>query len=289
MSIITINNGDIKAFNEKYSCNVSFYHDDILILDMSLLEIFNDVYIGDFSDKVIVFTTCNVTPIVKIDKIEDEAETLIINYSAKWSSSLAKDLNPLTGKVKIPSKDFGILLIDQINNSKYTFRGTILEKLIEDDIISKIDENKKLIIVKKNEEINKDLKLLFFCDGNEDEGANFDDETIKKHIAFISDSFSVENSCEFAVYGESVSDKSLNSPLNRLYIVDKNNNYLAIASMRNAKLKKVSSVIKVSFHCDTSANELSSEEDYSKNIKPFVDKFSSSSGKANLYNDMFGW
>mgnify|MGYP000352196219 CR=1 FL=1 len=36
------------------------------------------------------------------------------------------------------------------------------------------------------------------------------------------------NSFEFAIYGESVSDKSLKSPSNRLYIVDKDNNLYKI-------------------------------------------------------------
>ena len=289
MAVININNDDIKAFNEKYSCNVDLCYNDNLILDTSLLEIFNNVYIGDFSDKVIVFAICNITPIVKIDKIEDNIETLIINYSAKWSSSMVRNLNPLIGKIKIPSKDFGIILMDQINNSKYTFRGTVLEKMIEDDIMTKINENKRFIIVQKNGEVNKDLRLVFFCNGNED-GLDFDEDTIKKHVAFISDSFSVENSFEFAIYGESVSDKSLKSQSNRLYIVDKDNNYLARASVCNAKLEKVSSIIKVSFCFDTSIDELSPEEDYNKNIKPFVDEFSSPSGdKEDIYNDMFGW
>lgn len=289
MAVININNDDIKAFNEKYSCNVDLCYDDNLILDTSLLEIFNNIYIGDFSDKVIVFAICNITPIVKIDKIEDETETLIINYSAKWSSSLVRNLSPLTGKIKMPSKDFGILLMDQIKNNKYTFRGTVLEKMIEDDIMTKINENKKIIIVQKNGEVNKDLRLVFFCNGNEDEETNFDEETIKKHIAFVSDSFSVENSFEFAIYGESVSDKSLKSLSNRLYIVDKDNNYLARASVCNAKLEKVSSIIKVSFCFDTNIDKLSPEEDYNENIKPFVDEFSSSSDKEDIYNDMFGW
>lgn len=289
MAVISINNDDIKAFNEKYSCNVDLCYDDNLILDTSLLEIFNNIYIGDFSDKVIVFAICNITPIVKIDKIEDETETLIINYSAKWSSSLVRNLSPLTGKIKMPSKDFGILLMDQIKNNKYTFRGTVLEKMIEDDIMTKINENKKIIIVQKNGEVNKDLRLVFFCNGNEDEETNFDEETIKKHIAFVSDSFSVENSFEFAIYGESVSDKSLKSLSNRLYIVDKDNNYLARASVCNAKLEKVSSIIKVSFCFDTSIDKLSPEEDYNENIKPFVDEFSSSSDEEDIYNDMFGW
>ena len=289
MAVISINNDDIKAFNEKYSCNVDLCYDDNLILDTSLLEIFNNIYIGDFSDKVIVFAICNITPIVKIDKIEDETETLIINYSAKWSSSLVRNLSPLTGKIKMPSKDFGILLMDQIKKNKYTFRGTVLEKMIEDDIMTKINENKKIIIVQKNGEVNKDLRLVFFCNGNEDEETNFDEETIKKHIAFVSDSFSVENSFEFAIYGESVSDKSLKSLSNRLYIVDKDNNYLARASVCNAKLEKVSSIIKVSFCFDTSIDKLSPEEDYNENIKPFVDEFSSSSDEEDIYNDMFGW
>lgn len=289
MAVISINNDDIKAFNEKYSCNVDLCYDDNLILDTSLLEIFNNIYIGDFSDKVIVFAICNITPIVKIDKIEDETETLIINYSAKWSSSLVRNLSPLTGKIKMPSKDFGILLMDQIKNNKYTFRGTVLEKMIEDDIMIKINENKGIIIVQKNGEVNKDLRLVFFCNGNEDEETNFDEETIKKHIAFVSDSFSVENSFEFAIYGESVSDKSLKSLSNRLYIVDKDNNYLARASVCNAKLEKVSSIIKVSFCFDTSIDKLSPEEDYNENIKPFVDEFSSSSDEEDIYNDMFGW
>ena len=60
--------------------------------------------------------------------------------------------------------------------------------------------------------------------------------------------------------------------------------------MCNAKLEKVSSIIKVSFCFDTSIDELSPEEDYNKNIKPFVDEFSSpSSDKEDIYNDMFGW
>ena len=289
MAVININNDDIKAFNEKYSCNVDLCYNDNLILDTSLLEIFNNVYIGDFSDKVIIFAICNITPIVKIDKIEDETETLIINYSAKWSSSLVRNLSPLTGKIKMPSKDFGILLMDQIKNNKYTFRGTVLEKMIEDDIMTKINENKKIIIVQKNGEVNKDLRLVFFCNGNEDEETNFDEETIKKHIAFVSDSFSVGNSFEFAIYGESVSDKSLKSLSNRRYIVDKDNNYLARASVCNAKLEKVSSIIKVSFCFDTSIDKLSPEEDYNENIKPFVDEFSSSSDEEDIYNDMFGW
>ena len=77
MAVININNDDIKAFNEKYSCNVDLCYNDNLILDTSLLEIFNNVYIGDFSDKVIVFAICNsLETDVKYSTIEFKVESI---------------------------------------------------------------------------------------------------------------------------------------------------------------------------------------------------------------------
>lgn len=275
MSLIKINNNDIEEFNKKYSCDVKLLEDDEpQILNTDLLKIFSGVYIGEMSNEIIMADTCNKTLIVNIENIQKDAgEILTINYIARWSNN-DTERDDIIGSIQFSAVDFGILLLNQINKDRYTFKDTILRKRVFNDIVEKTSKIENMVQVYKKGDGQGKIKLIICSNSDEN-----------MCIAFISNSFVVANSDEYIVYGEQANNEDTNS----LYLVDSNNLLLAFSPDR-VKLVSESSTVRVIFPQLILATTEESEK-YNKSIKPLVEDYTGENNtiKANFMNNMFDW